>query len=144
MGYLTRQRWLECFRCLRCGRVHLPIQPSAIDKSRQALLPSRAASGRGRTRCLGSYSLCWNQAEENTQSVGATRIKPVPPAGFRTRSPLARRESRVPGFESESASVDTYRHRLLKLIEADLALLLSSSMVEHSAVNRRVVGSNPT
>src|SRR6516162_1177202 len=25
----------------------------------------RAASGLGRTRCLGSYSLCWNQAEEN-------------------------------------------------------------------------------
>jgi hypothetical protein len=51
VGYLTRQRWLECFRGPRCGRVHLPIQPSAIDRSRQALLPSRAASGRGRTRC---------------------------------------------------------------------------------------------
>ena len=53
-------------------------------------------------------------------------------------------EEGVPGLASESASVDTYRRGLLKLIEADPALLLSSSMVEHSAVNRRVVGSSPT
>src|SRR5437667_11532992 len=48
------------------GRVHVPIQPAAIKKPRQALLPPRAASRSSRARSLGSDYSPRNQSQNET------------------------------------------------------------------------------
>ena len=54
------------------GRVHLPLQPAAIKKSRQTLLPPRAASRGGRSSTPTSGSFTQPSRKAKPQPVGAT------------------------------------------------------------------------